>query len=211
MCGAFGYTKERGKAHFEKRFMLERFPEHNWHSYNIRPTQESYVIVRKSPNRAVKFVFGIPAPWDEKHFLINAQSETVSEKRSFAKMFRESRCLIIADVFYEWKRLPDGKQPYAFSLKNGETFSFAGIHNDEGFIILTTKPNTLMEDVHNRMPVILHRDDEDVWLNPDTEVEHLQKTLRPYPAQEMKRWAISSLVSKSSNNFPEILKPMREG
>ena len=78
-------------------------------------------------------------PWDEKKSLINAKSETVSTLRTYKTLFRESRCLVPADVFFEWKRLSDGKQPYAFGLKDGSVFSFAGLSTDTGFVILTTR------------------------------------------------------------------------
>lgn len=210
MCGAFGmggYSGFGASINILLRFELENKP-HWKESYNIRPTQEALIVTRNSPNKGVISKFGIKAPWDEGKLLINAQSETVAEKRTFKKMFRETRCLIPATWFFEWKRLEDGKQPYAFSLKSEEVFSFAGIYNDSGFVILTSRPNSLMEDIHNRMPCILKPEDEDIWLNPDTNENHLLELLSPYPPDDMKRWAVSTLVNKPANNFPEILRPL---
>jgi putative SOS response-associated peptidase YedK len=101
-------------------------------SYNIRPTQQALTITRNSPNRGEHRKFGIPEPWNDKQLLINAKSETVSTLRTFSGLLRSSRCIIPASVFYEWKRLPDGKQPYAFSLKGGGVFAFAGLYTPEG-------------------------------------------------------------------------------
>jgi putative SOS response-associated peptidase YedK len=123
-------------------------------------------------------------------------------------MFREGRCLIPATHFFEWQKLADGKQPFAFALSEQKAFAFAGVYNDSGFVILTTLPNTLMEPVHNRMPCILAKDVEDDWLNPDTSEDQLIAMLKPYPADQMKKWPVSSLVNKPQNNFPEILKPI---
>ncbi len=209
MCAAVGIYGERAADYWQRKYELNKFPEHDWKSYNIRPSQETNIIVRNSPTKMVRLQFGIKAPWNDKQLLINAQSETVAEKRSFVKMFREGRGILPADVFYEWKKLHDGKQPYAFALKNEETMSIAVIHNDEGFVILTTSPNHLMEDVHNRMPCLIKDKDIDDWLNPDTEDEQLLKMLSPYPDSEMKKWPISSLVNKPQNNFPEVLKEVK--
>lgn len=205
MCGAYGFSSFGGSVNVWLRYELDNKPEVR-ESFNIRPSLPALVVTRNSPNKGEIKSFGIKAPWDDKKLLINAKSETVAELRTFAKMFRESRCLIPATYFFEWQRTKEGKQPYAFSLKDNEPFSFAGLYRDDGFVILTTKPNTLMEDVHNRMPVILSREDEDLYLNPDTEEAHLLEMLEPYPVDEMRRWAVSSLVNRPSNNGPEVLK-----
>lgn len=209
MCAATGIYGERAASYWLKKYELNKFPEHDWKSYNIRPSQKTHIIVRNSPTKVIKLQFGIKAPWNEKQLLINAQSETVSEKRTFAKMFREERGILPADVFYEWKKLPDGSQPYAFALSNGETMSIAVIHNNDGFIILTTAPNHLMEPIHNRMPCLLKDEDIDKWLNPDSDEDTLKKLLHPFPDDEMKNWPISSLINKPINNFPEVLKEIK--
>ena len=103
---------------------------------------------------------------------------------------------------------PTSEQPYAFGLKDGAVFSFAGLYTDQGFVILTTRPNHLMEDVHTRMSVLLRPEDEGMWLNPDSEEDRLLQLLIPHPDADMKRWPVSSLVNKASNNFPEILAPV---
>lgn len=97
-----------------------------------------------------------------------------------------------------------------------DVFAFAGIYNEseiEGkkvlsFAIITTSPNSIMKPIHDRMPVILSREEEDEWLDPDMiEKERIEKFLDPYPSEKMKAWQISSLVNKPQNDFKEILKP----
>lgn len=205
MCGAFGFSGFGGSTSVTLRYGLSNKPKIR-ESYNIRPSLPALVVTRNSPNHGDYMSFGIPAPWNEKQLLINAKSETVAELRTFAKMFRESRCIIPATFFFEWKKTKEGKQPFAFALKDNKPFSFAGIYRNEGFVILTTKPNSIMEDVHNRMPVMLSQEDEDLWLNPDTEETHLLEMLEPYPTSKMKKWAVSSLVNRPTNNSPEVLK-----
>src|SRR5476649_751381 len=114
---------------------------------------------------------------------INAKAETVGELATFKRSFIERRCVIPANGFYEWKEAPEGKVPYYFFPKDNGLFSLAGIYevrpDAEGkdyktFAIITTEPNLQMGEVHDRMPVILSREEEDQWLNPDIiEAEHL--------------------------------------
>lgn len=207
MCGRYGFTK---KSDLKRRYDLAYDDEIlEWReSYNIAPTQPAVIITKNSPNAAHIRKFGIKAPWKESMLLINAQSETVIEKRTYKTMFRESRCLIPADFFYEWKKTTDGKQPYAFSLQDEGIMSFAGIYNDEGFVILTGKPNELMKDVHDRHPIILRKEDEETWLNLDTDEDQLMNLLRPYPASEMKKWEVSTAVNSPRNNSSEIIRPV---
>lgn len=122
-----------------------------------------------------------------------------------------------ASFYFEWMRTPNAKLPYAFNVKDEEQFSFAVIYGENeiggekilSFAIITTSPNKMTGKIHDRMPVILSRDEEDEWLDPDmNEVERIQKFLDPYPADEMTSWKISTLVNKPQNDFKEILKPL---
>lgn len=204
MCGRYGFTY-RSKEEVQERYDLSNLFDLD-SSYNIAPSQKALIITRNSPNKAEIRAFGIQAPWKEGMLLINAQSETVAEKRTFFKMFRENRCLIPASFFFEWKKSKEGKEPYAFALKNDELFSFAGICNDEGFVILTTAPSDVMEDIHNRQPLILRKVDEDIWLNPDTVEVHLKELMKP--TQGLKKWPVSTLINSPKNNYEEVIKPL---
>jgi putative SOS response-associated peptidase YedK len=149
--------------------------------------------------------------------LINTRDDTVTVKPWAHKYLRFQRCLVPATGFFEWKKEVNEKIPYRFALKNKKYFSFAGLYsaykhpktNQEikSYSIITTRPNYLMEKVHNRMPVILKEEDEQNWLNPDlVEIEEIKKFLNPYPENGMISYRVSKDINRPSNNSPEILK-----
>ena len=218
MCGRFGFTLIAGTW---SRYEIEAPPTHISSRYNIAPSQDALVVTRNSPKKGQLMQFGLLPFWakENKGYVINARSETVFEKTMFKKGILERRCLIPASFFFEWKRTKGIKIPYAFKIKDDETFSFAGIYGENeidgkkilSFAIITTAPNSLMKPIHDRMPVILSRDEEDAWLDPDMiEQKRIQEFLDPFPSDEMKLWQVSTLVNKPQNDFKEILKPVSE-
>ncbi len=207
MCGRYGTIAPKDEVEVWKRFELSNKPKIQT-TYNIAPTMKGLVVHRNSPNIGEYLAFGIES-WKPGMKLINAKSETVAELRTFSKMFRETRCLIPASFFFEWQKTDHGKQPYCFRVKERDMFSFAGIYRPgEGFVILTTTPNSLMEPVHNRMPVILDEKDEEIWLNPDSKEEYLLEMLKPYPNSKMEAIQVSDLVNSPRNQNLDILKPI---
>jgi putative SOS response-associated peptidase YedK len=147
--------------------------------------------------------------------IINARAETVATKPFFKQAFRSKRCLVLADGFYEWKRIGKDKVPYRIALKTGEPFAFAGIwsavHDAQGrqvttFAIITTDANDLVAEVHNRMPVMLPLDDEAAWVSPESSPEQAQALLQPFPADLMSVYEVSSKVNSPANNTPDILQ-----
>jgi putative SOS response-associated peptidase YedK len=146
--------------------------------------------------------------------MINARAETLNEKPTFKHPFRRQRCIIPADGFYEWKKT-DGKQPYRIKLKSGELFGFAGLWDrwerdgQEVYscTIITTEPNELMASIHNRMPVILDRKDENDWLNSNIDdTDFLRTFLRPYNEDEMEAYPVSTQVNSPKNNYPSLIE-----
>ena len=147
--------------------------------------------------------------------MINARAETVAEKPAFRTALRKRRCLVLADGFYEWKKEENGKTPMYIAAKSRGPFAMAGLFEtwkspeDElirSCTIITTSPNTLMEDIHDRMPVILPKDAETIWLDPKLEdQETLTSLLTPYPAEEMEAYVVSTLVNTAKNDFPECI------
>jgi putative SOS response-associated peptidase YedK len=131
---------------------------------------------------------------------------------------KKRRCLVPADAFYEWQRIDaKTKHPFAFALKSGEPYAFAGLWDRwlgkdnealETFTILTTDPNELMEPVHNRMPVILEPKDYERWLVPETKDRPPVDLLRPYPAARMRAWPVGDRVGNVRNNDAELLEPV---
>src|SRR5207245_756915 len=126
--------------------------------------------------------------------MINARAETVADKPAFRAAFRQRRCLLLADGFYEWKPVGKHKQPYHFRLRDGKPFAFAGLWEHwegddkriESFTILTTTANEVVKPVHERMPVLLAPKDFERWLDPKKAGgPALLELLRPYPPELM--------------------------
>jgi putative SOS response-associated peptidase YedK len=147
--------------------------------------------------------------------MINARSETAPGKPSFRRAFRERRCLIPADGFYEWRRTNGAKQPYFIHMEAGGPFAFAGLWESwskggEGEVrtctILTTEANTLVGEIHDRMPVILAADAYDVWLDPASERDELTALLAPYPEDGMEAYPVSRFVNSPQNNDPRCIE-----
>ena len=186
--------------------------------YNIAPSQHAAVIrATQDGNELTQLTWGLVPHWakDLKTIKpqINARAETAHEKPFFRDAFRTRRCLIPANGFFEWQRDRDRKQPYCIELTNHETFCFAGLwsrntHGNamETFTILTCTPNNLMQQIHHRMPVILHREDYQTWLSGTT--AQVQTLLRPYPESEMMAHTISERVNNPRNDDPSLLEAL---
>ncbi|HKA53430.1 MAG TPA: SOS response-associated peptidase [Candidatus Binatia bacterium] len=165
---------------------------------------------------------GLRPPWLKKlahrKELINVKAETLREKATFKGDLSRRRCLVLADSFYEWTKDSKPKVPYRILLKSGEPFAFAGIWEDNTgedgnplrtFAIITTAANSLVSQVHDRMPVILKKDAERRWIENDITQEKLLSLLYPYPEQLMQMYEISTRVNRTSEDSPEIIKPIR--
>ena len=190
-------------------------------NYNVAPTQGVAAVLEEDGQRHLEVLrWGLIPPWaDDPQVgsrMINARAETAPEKPSFRRAFRERRCLIPADGFYEWKRMNGGKQPYYIHMKEGRPFAFAGLWEswkDDGgpeirsCTILTTKPNALAGEIHDRMPVILPTGSYDVWLDHESEKDELYGLLAPYPEDEMEAYPVSRFVNSPSNNDPRCIEP----
>ena len=152
---------------------------------------------------------------------INAKSETVDKLPTFRVAFRKRRCLIPADGFYEWKQEGGRKQPVYICMKDREPFAFAGLwehwEDHDGQVIesctlLTTEPNELLAQVHNRMPVILDQRDYDLWLDPDVqEVTRLKPLLHPYPSDPMTYYSVNLRVNNPRHDDRLCVEPLLVG
>jgi len=214
MCGRFSIAEFEG---IEERFQIE--PPDLKPNYNVAPSQDVPVILNNGSNQLALFKWGVIPFWAKDpsigHKMINARAETVDEKPSFKSCLQRKRCLIVADGFYEWKKEGSTKRPYRITLMNKELFGFAGLwdtwKSPTGEIvnscsIITTTPNELMEPIHNRMPVILPREVEQVWLDQGiTDSYFLKSLLLPYPADLMIAYEVSTFVNSVKNNGPECL------
>ena len=222
MCGRYGYTTS--DEELSNRFDLGISDFELRESYNVAPTHVMPIIERHSPNSMHKRKWGIFPSFMKGGMLINAQAEKLAISGVWKKAYMESRCIVPANFFYEWKVLSDGtKLAHLIRLKNKEIMGFAGLvvttkdkngEENTGYVIITTEANPLMAEIHNtkhRMPVILRREHEDEWLNPDiAEPEILNEYLIQFPESEMEAYPVSSLVNSPKNNFPEITKAISQ-
>jgi len=216
MCGRYGLISS--EKEIVDRFDIQNSDFDLKENYNTAPTQKMPIVERHSPNSLHILTWGFQPGWSPK-ILINAQAEKLAQSNVWKKAFAERRCIVPADYFFEWKRTSDGKQPFLIRLKNKSMMGFAGIvieHKgkdgkiEEGFVIITTAPNGLMESIHNRMPAILRKEDEEEWLNPDNiEPEKLQKMLEPISEKDMEAYEVSSIVNSPKNNSKEIISPLK--
>ena len=219
MCGRYTLTLS-GDA-LAEAFDLAEVPELS-PRYNVAPTQEVATLRQDAPGTAPGLTlmrWGLIPRWAKDksigNRMINARSETVAEKPAYRGPFKRQRCLILADGFYEWMKMPDGKQPFHIRLHDGEPFAIAGLWDrwkgEDGTIesctLLTTSPNPLVGDIHNRMPVILPREHYGTWLDPsESDRERLERLLVAYPAEAMEARPVSRLVNSPANDSPACLE-----
>jgi putative SOS response-associated peptidase YedK len=186
----------------------------------VAPTQEVATVVEGGEGRRLEMSrWGLIPAWADDPGIgarmINARSETVAEKPSFKKAFKQRRCLIPADGFYEWRKENGGKQPYYIRTQSGRPFAFAGLweswsRNGEGIqscTILTTGANDFLQEIHHRMPVILPPEVYDLWLDPGIrEPDQLLPLLAQYPGEDMEAYPVSRRVNSPSNNEPGCIE-----
>jgi len=218
MCGR--YTLRTPKERIKREFQLQEEPSVEAR-FNITPTQNVLAVRQRADGRvAAELKWGLIPSWAKDASmgarLINARSETVTEKPSFREAFKRRRCIIPADGIYEWQRTGGLKQPFFFRMSDDSVFGFAGLWDrwkDEGgeviesCAILTTDANSLFRSAHDRMPVILHPDAYDEWLDDDVRnVEALKELLRPYPSSEMVAYPVSTRVNSPQSQGEDLIK-----
>ncbi|MBM7580958.1 SOS response-associated peptidase [Jeotgalibacillus terrae] len=213
MCGRFSLVEAmhdlQAYYQFEMREDFLYTP-----SRNLAPSQSAAAVVELNGKRyPANFRWGLIPPFAKDQRIgyktFNARSETVSEKPSFKKAFESKRCLIPATSFYEWKKSGNEKQPFEIKRRDGDPITFAGLweswRNGDELIrsctILTTEPNDLMAEIHNRMPVILEHNNFDAWLNPDAKLSSLQQLLKPCAGDLLTAEQISGERFKKSAGY----------
>ena len=222
MCGRFTLTVD--PAALQDAFDDFIFPSQFSPRYNIAPSQPVLAIPNDGKNKADFFLWGLIPSWSKDpaiaNKLINARGETVAEKPSFRGSFKYKRCIIPADGFYEWKAQAGQKTktPYFIHMKDHRPFAFAGLwdewHSPNGdtlrtCTIITTTPNELMSTLHNRMPVILEKQNFGDWLNPMPQTsDNLIHLIQSFPADRMTAHPVSTLVNAPGNDRPECILPV---
>lgn len=206
--------------------------------YNIAPTQEAPVVRvleatggddESAGRRQLDLLrWGLVPGWadDPKigNRMINARSESVATKPSFRQSFKRRRCLVVADGFYEWTKVPGGKQPYRLHRRDSKPFAFAGLWDRwfdraggggddpqplDTFTILTSDAAPEIAAIHHRMPVILDPADFDLWLDPTVaDRERLEELLTPRGGDLLEAYPVSKLVNSPANDVPECIRPV---
>jgi putative SOS response-associated peptidase YedK len=193
-------------------------------SYNIAPTRAEPACRIEAPGQKQLALmrWGLIPHWaktaDTNYMMINARAETVAGKPAFRSAFRHRRCLIPADGYYEWKSMQGRKQPFYFSMKDGNPFCFAGLWERwqpaegepvESCAIITTGANALGAEIHHRMPVILAADDYARWLDPQqTDASQLLPLLQPFASEPMSLCPVSTLVNNARVDEPRCITPL---
>ncbi len=218
MCGRFSLTVDFGEL--AGRFEFDGDWDAFERKYNIAPTQEVLTVVGGEHRRGGYMRWGLIPSWAKDKSMgsrmINARAETVVEKPSFRNALRRRRCLILADGFYEWRRVGKQRIPMRIVMRSGEPFAFAGLwetwRDPQGEIIpsctiITTSANDILSPIHDRMPVILRREFEDFWLDGSVDdPDALTSVLAPYDDGAMEAYEVSELVNSFRNDGPEVME-----
>lgn len=225
MCGRYGFYKN---DEFSERFGIDVGDIDLTDNYNVAPGQTMPIIVSLDNKPSVRLMrWGLVPVWAKDlkigYKLINARSETLFDKPMWKSLIKSKRCLIPANGFYEWRKEPEGsktvKQPYFIKPKDEKLFAFAGLWSTwkdvEGmewdtYSIITTQPNKEMSAIHDRMPVILHQDDESSWLSPTNDSDRLaiEAVLRPFDNDGLEMWEVSTDVNAVKNNNEKLIYPL---
>jgi putative SOS response-associated peptidase YedK len=219
MCGRF--VRKRSASSVAAEFEVDEVVDDLQPSFNIAPTHDVAVIVNSGAKRLVAMRWGLVPSWATDpgigSKLINARAETLVTRSAFKEALIRRRCLVIGDGFYEWQKQGKTRTPQLFRLRSDRTFAFAGLYEvwtppfGEALTtctIITTPPNALVKPIHDRMPAILPKKLESLWLDESVSDQTvLLNVLAPYPADEMESFTVSSLVNSVKNDSPECIQP----
>ncbi|MBW3601945.1 MAG: SOS response-associated peptidase [Actinobacteria bacterium] len=215
MCGRFVSATDRdGLVRF---FVVdEREADELPASWNVAPTDPAYGVVQRGGRRLLRvFRWGLVPRWASDDAggarLINARDDSVADSPAFRDSFRRRRCLVPANGFYEWEKTGGLRLPWYFQRSDGQLLALAGIEARRGHLrtcaVITTAANGDVEAIHDRMPVLLERDDWDAWLAADTDPDEAQRLLTPPPDGALHRYRVSTEVNSSRAQGPQLIVP----
>ncbi|MBW2520512.1 MAG: SOS response-associated peptidase [Deltaproteobacteria bacterium] len=223
MCGRF--VLEISLEQLMKVYRLSSIPNLS-PRYNIAPRQHVAVVREQygGDRELTLMQWGLVPSWSKDrtigYKMINARSETAHEKPSFKQAFHARRCVIPASGFYEWEKSGGEKIPHYIHFRDGTVMSLAGLWEQwtspDGetlptCTILTTTANSLIKTLHDRMPVILHRDEIDCWLDRHSDdIKRLTSLFHPYPPDQLEQYAVTRQVNNPINDFPGCVTPVKQ-
>jgi len=225
MCGrAYStYTEEELLFMYMNKDFVRRGPTFDKPNFNLSPTQNAPIVRSMNGSRDIDIMkWGLIPEWSPefstKLSTINAKSETIFESRLYKKGITQRRCIVPVSGFFEWKRDGKNKRPFKIFLKDSPIMSMAGVwtawragspEEQRSFSILTTSANEFMAQIHDRMPVILDKEQWDGWLSPEIhEQTDIEGMLKPCPDNWLASVEVSTLVNSPKNNRPEVLEPL---
>ena len=225
MCGRSSLTKTEKEleARFNATFYSDELERYNpLPNFNVAPSHFHPIVTNVEQNHIRLFRWGLIPSWAKDikvgYRMINARKETITEKNAFKYALKQKRCLVPMDGFYEWKKLGKNKQPYYIKTTDQEVFTCAGLWEVwqspkdeviESFTVITQESNTLLKDIHDRMPAILLPEQEKLWLDDTIPPEELLDMIVPYPNELMEAFPVSNRVGKVSENDSDLIKRVK--
>ena len=222
MCGRF--SQQRPASELAEIFAAEPLVEDLGARYNVAPTDDALVVVQRDDRRAITaYRWGLVPHWAKDlksgSRMFNARAETITTSPAFRDAFRRRRCLVPVDSFYEWKREGAMRQPYNIRREDGRPLALAGLWAGwrdpttdtvrRTFTIVTTTPNGAIEELHDRMPVIVADDAWDRWLEPATDdVGPLLAMLQPTDEIALRIYPVGRDVNDVRRDGPELVEPL---
>lgn len=207
MCGRYVITKPVSKT---LDLVKTNIKVEDTDNFNAHPSQKLPVIKSYTNGKALENLeWGLTPSWakDKKDFkpLINARVETLVEKISFKKLIQTSRCLVVADGYYEWKRVEKEKVPYFFQREDNDLIFFAGIFQDNKFCIITREASNEIKEIHSREPLIINKSQINNYLNIK---KNGMEILNAIKAPKIKFHEITKDVNNPINNDPSLINPI---
>ncbi len=218
MCGRYSFVASKEKTQKQLGIKIQGVLQPN---YNIAPTNMAYVIAGDKPTDVQRMVWGLIPYWSGEIAagggnLINARAEGIAAKSSFRMPIRQRRCLVLADSFYEWSVYGKQKLPHRILFSDAAIMPMAGIWDTwersdrqivHSFSIITTQANEDMQEIHDRMPVILTSNEEQqLWLGNDTELNTALNLLKPLPNGLLRIYPIDAAINNVAANSPDLHK-----
>jgi putative SOS response-associated peptidase YedK len=226
MCGrsSLNKTEQELEKRFQASFYSDDLVQYNpLPNFNVAPSHMMPVITNLNHDHFAAMRWGLIPSWSKDmkvgYKMINARKETLLEKNSFKSAVENRRCLVPADGFYEWQKSEKGKQAYHISLVGQKLFAMAGLWDKwispdgtevYSYTVITQEPNTLMKDIHDRMPAILTPEQESLWLSDELSPQQLLDSITPYADNQMTAKKVSKRVNNVRNNDKGLLDDDKE-